>query len=105
MFPITGSEFFIRVKGNPIFKKEDIEVSIYVYFNSVCFRYFTISTKDPIWENPFDLFDRLENQKDIIDIIPNNKEKNTFMYFFINSKTGLIINENNLITNMENLSI
>ena len=96
MTPISGPEFYSRTKGSPIFKEDDTEVIIYVYINSTCFRYFTISTKDSVWETPNDLFERLSGGKE---------ETNTFLYFFINSKTKDLIEEENINTSMKKLSI
>lgn len=96
MFTVTGPEFYVRVTGNPIFKEENREVRIYVYINSACFYYFSISTKDPIWKNPNHLFEKLSNGKVGI---------NTFLYFFVNSETGDVIEEENIITTLEKLQI
>ena len=94
MNTITKYEFFIRVKNNPEFKKDNREVGIYIYRNYSYFRYFSISTKNNIWDSPEILFSYL-----------GVSQMDTFKYNFIKSKMVTFEDNDNLNLDMKNLTI
>lgn len=92
MCPYNADDFYFRIKNSPFFKENNKEVRIYVYLNSTCFRYFTISTNDPIWDDKDKLFKRLSD---------GEREKNKFLYFFIDSDSGDVLKVDKLLRHLQ----